>query len=165
MIRLKVDQKSVDEAIAQLRKIPEALQAKERKKILTKAAKPLIEAARSNIRNSRKVHFRYKQNQKGKRSGKGSGTIIATYSPGNLARSIRILPIKGVNVFVGPKFAKKPSGSFAGAKVDGYYGAMVEYGTKYAQPKPYLRPAYESTRQTIMDIIKKGVEDALKKYL
>jgi len=69
---------------------------------------------------------------------------VATYMPGNLMRSVRILPFRrSPAVWVGPKLAKgrMVSGVFAGARVDAFYAAMVEFGTVKMAAIPFVRPA------------------------
>ena len=105
------------------------------------AAEPLIDVAKSKAPIYNKDHYRYK-----------NGKRIATYSPGNLKRSIDFITIKG-RLFVGPKISRRGSGAgrFSGRRVDAFYAHWVEYGA--ARPNggitkktPYMRPAYEATK-------------------
>ena len=57
-----------------------------------------------------------------------------------------------------------------GKRKDAYaarYGRLVEYGTTYAAPHPFLRPAFDAGKNTAVEIIRdeldKGLERAAKK--
>lgn len=153
--------RDLDEIMKTLRQIPyKALSKKERKRALRKAMQPLIAAAQSKapvMRGRRKATVVL-----------GDGTKL-TYYPRNLALSIReiVLP-KSPDVFVGPKVMKRRrSGDEYGktrAKVDAYYAAMIEYGTRNMSAKPYMRPAFESTKGQVMQIAKKEVETLIKAW-
>lgn len=103
---------------------------------LRRGAAPLVTAAKANAPQHDKPHHRYKD-----------GRIVATYYPGNLRRSIRVLPLRRAKaaVLIGPKLASLGGGSsegqFKGQRVDGYYAHMVEFGTINQPPQPYMRPA------------------------
>ncbi len=102
------------------------------KKAFHQAAPPIIEAAKANAPQHNAPHHRYKNGKK-----------VATYYPGNLRRSIQILPLRRTAnaVLIGPKLGKGASGEFRGRKVDGYYAHFVEYGTETQTPQPFMRPA------------------------
>jgi HK97 gp10 family phage protein len=171
MVRVQIDQVSVDRLIKELEKLPSALRDDTRKKILRSAAKPLIEAARSNIKDSKSGHTRYARSQKGKRLPKGQGKKIATYKPGNLRRSIGIISLrKSSNVFVGPRFKKSPSGDYSGGRYDGYYAWILhEYGgggkKGRGTPNPFMRKAYDQTGGMVIKLIESGVRTALEKHI
>jgi len=112
--------------------------------VFRQAAKPIIEAARSNIKND----------------------------TGNLKKSIKAFSTRASRklpaLYVGPKAtggsAKKNSN-----RGGGYYGAIVEYGSVHSQPKPFMRPAWESKKGQAGDLLLEGakaiVEKVLKKEL
>lgn len=161
---INIDQVSVDKLIKTLDKLPPAIRDDVRKKTLRKAAQPLIDAARANIKDSTGNHNRY-DSKKGKRSAKGQGKIIATYTPGNLRRSIGIIPLrKTPNIYVGPRTKKSPSGTYSGSRYDGWYGVFLEYGTRRMSKRPFLRPAYEATKNIVLNLIAKGCQAALDKF-
>ena len=146
--------KDVAKVINRLNKIPYHLREKERKKILRKAAKPLTRAAKANVPRSNKPTHRY-----------SNGKIIATYYPGNLRRSIKVLPLRRtINIFVGPH-TKGGSGNFKGRRVDGYYANFVEKGTVFQQGVHYMENAYKSTKGEVFRLIQTGVTIALKSYI
>lgn len=143
-----------DRVIKKLKGLPKAIDTKVRKEAYEQGAELFVQAARSKIRYSQKPHFRYSNSGKltGKiRAPKGRGKIIATYKPGNLRRSIRILkhgPFKrSSSVWIGPKTSKRTKGVFGSkSRVDGYYAHMVEFGTVHSAARPFMRPAFIATR-------------------
>jgi HK97 gp10 family phage protein len=154
-VQVQIDEKSVDNLIKQLRKLPLALQNDVRKKILKKAAQPLIISARAKVKDSDRPHHRY-----------SGGKKIATYHPGNLRRSIGIIPLrKSVNIYVGPRTKRGASGVYSAGRHDGYYGAFREFGTRKSAAKPFLRPAYEETKGIVLKIIADGCKAAIDKHI
>lgn len=117
-------------------------------------------AADAAAPRSLKPHYRYstpKLNNK-LRAPKGMGKIVATYYPGNLGTSIRVLRFARAQskVFVGAKLAKgvSPQGNFGrGARADGYYLHMVEKGTRFASARPFFRNAIERSRSRVNSIM------------
>lgn len=110
---------------------------KEVKKVLNKAGRPIVTAARRNIpRANRDLHRK-----------DAAGNIVATYASGNLQRSIRRLLHLGrrhrnkenIGVWFGAKVSKKGQGGglFKGNRTDGFYGAFFEEGVY--DPSGYRR--------------------------
>lgn len=121
----------------------------ESKKMMNKAAGVVVKKARQKAPTGKKPHTRY--NKKGEK--------IATYYPGNLKKSIKVLRKlrRARNLWVGPESGLK-------VKNDGYYAHMVEYGTVNFPAKPFMRPAYEESKPEVVKIITNGVNDVIKKY-
>lgn len=153
---LNADIKAV---LATLRKLPIDVK-KERKRILRKAAKPLVAAAQSKapvLKSRRRVTVTFQNGGK------------VTYYPGNLRLALRTLEFrKSPDVFVGPKVTKKrKAGDEYGkgrAKVDAFYAAMIEFGTSKMPARPYMRPAYESTKGEVMKIIEAEVAKLVQAF-
>lgn len=107
------------------------------KRDLRGAGKIAANIAKQNAPVSTKAHFRYstpKVSSKFK-APKGQGVIAATYEPGNLRDSIGVMSFRGsTSVFVGPRTGRKAKNGN-----DGYYAQMVEFGTKYTAPNPFMR--------------------------
>jgi len=108
--------------LEQLKKIDRS-KARDFKRALRSSAKPLVTAMKTRIKPSTRssvkigtVNVRF--------SGKSKEV---TYKSGNLRRSIAFIPSKGKGLvgYVGARF-----GSRAGKTYDGYYAAIVNYGTK-----------------------------------
>lgn len=105
------------------------------KEDLKEAAKILSTAVAIRTPVGTKTHKRYSA-KKGKRAAKGSGTVVATYRPGNLRRSIRVLNFRrSPDAFVGAKLGKTP---------DRYYAHMVERGTTTQPAQEFFKKAVAS---------------------
>lgn len=138
-----------------------------------KAAAPLITAIQNGAPQSDREHYRYSTPKiaGNLRAPNGEGRIVATYTPGNLKRSIKTLIFrKSAAVFVGPKVDKRGSGgTFSGARTDGYYAHWVEFGAPEAKikPSPFVRPAAEAAGPTTLRIatqeLKREIEKAATK--
>jgi HK97 gp10 family phage protein len=104
------------------------------------AAKPIIQAARSNINNDE----------------------------GDLKRSIKAFSTRASRrlpaLYVGPK-ATGGSAKKNDQRGGGFYGAMVEYGTAHSQPNPFMRPAWESKQSQAGDILLLGAKQIVEKVL
>lgn len=138
------------------------------KKLLTKASKPYRSAAKAKapVNPGPEPNRRYSTPKlTGKlKAPKGMGNVVATYAPGNLKRSIRKIALRQLvkAILIGPKKQKKNTkGNFAGNRVDGYYANMVEGGTKYADPQPFLEPAWLETQGTVL----RNIETELSKHI
>lgn len=163
----------VAKAIKKLEEIPGLLTVRKRRAILRKGAAPVLEAAKNNIYDSDEDHHRYKTAKaSGKiKAPKGKGVKLATYKSGNLRRSIKILTFRKAktSVFVGPKVEKRgASGLYSSDdKVDGYYAAMVEFGTvnmKWNPSKGFMRKAAASEAKKAKDIITAEVAKMIKRW-
>jgi len=127
---------------------------KTKKKILARATRPLVKAARTLAPKSTKPHYRYT-----------SGSRIK-YNPGNLRRSIkRILLNKSTDVFVGPQFAKQRVMEYGGPgqPTDAYYAAMV-FGSAQRFNAKVLAPALAATSSTIISEVEKAGLVAIKNH-
>ena len=104
------------------------------------AAKPIIAAASSNIKNA---------------TGQLKKSIKAFST-----RASRRLPA----LYVGPKATggKARKNSQRGG---GFYGAIVEYGGAHSQPAPFMRPAWEQSRGNAEAILLQGAEAIVQKVL
>lgn len=100
-----------------------------------------------------KVHYRYATAKvvRGIRAPKGMGKKVATYYPGNLGNSIRVLTFSRAKskVYVGAKLAKgsSPRGNFGVGKFDGYYLHIVE------QRSPFFLNAIRRATPTVNAIM------------
>lgn len=105
------------------------------KEDLKEAAKILATAVAIRTPVGIKTHKRYPK-RTGRKASKGSGNVLATYKPGNLRRSIRVLAFRrSPAAWVGPKLGKTP---------DGYYAHMVERGTKNQPAQEFFKKAVAS---------------------
>lgn len=125
----------------------------ERRQALESGASILRDAMKGRVKWAKKDVKRYKD-----------GRLIATYKPGNLWRSIKILDhMKDKkSVYVGVEIAPKgrKNGVFSGSTVDGWYAHFVEYGSR---KRPFLRPALMSSGASVISVLNKYVQKTLEK--
>lgn len=137
-------QQEVNALILKLRKVSDNAKARSQS-AFKEAAGPLVSAIQGRAPVSEEQHYRYSTAKlSGKiRAPKGAGNIVATYQPGNVQRSFRVLTFRrSAAVFIGPKAHKSDTGGlFAGKRVDPYYAHFVEFGTKNIPATPFVRPA------------------------
>jgi HK97 gp10 family phage protein len=139
-------QQDLNRVLGSLKKL-EPFIRKSGKADLMEAAKILESAVKGRTPIGEKAHKRYAA-RKGRRAGKGSGNVIATYRPGNLQRAMRRLNFRrSTAAFVGPKLGGKTP--------DGYYAHMVERGTVHQTAQNFVKKAVESSGpQTLRFAIK-----------
>lgn len=125
--------------------------------IFEKASVPLREAIQARAPQSESAHSRYK-----------GGSVVATYEPGNLRRSynktLRFGSRKGT-VWIAPKIEKGGGeGRFSGARASGYYAHYLEFGTAHMAARPFVRPAFEATKDLVAKIAIGQIQLILKKH-
>jgi len=107
---------------------------KAKKAILRDAAKPVIQTARVIAPKAARIHYRYDTPKlSGKlRAPQGLGRKVATYKPGHLAGSIKVLNVRKFfnRLFVGPLIRRRTSnttGTFGPGtgRFDAFYAQMV----------------------------------------
>lgn len=162
--------KEVEKAVEALKKIGVVADKKERKKLLKRGAVVMRNEIRSNAPVSQRLHKRYSTSKAAKnlKAGKGQGNVVATYSPGNLKRSIRLLNLrKSADWFVGPKVSRVTKGDFTGNRVDGYYAHFVEYGAPGAgvPATPFIRPAVSTGRSKVAKAIKRSIKKRIRQIV
>lgn len=127
-------QADLNRVLAQLKKV-EPFIRRSGKEDLREAAKILSTAVAIRTPVGTVTHKRYAR-RKGKKAGKGGGNVLATYKPGNLRKSIRVLNFRRSSAaFVGAKLGKTP---------DGYYAHMVERGTTTQPAQEFFKKAIAS---------------------
>lgn len=117
--RLQFD---INTLIGKLRKMDGAIQ-RDVKSDLKNAAAIIVTAIKASSPVGKKAHKRRN----------------LVYKPGNLRKSIRVLPLRRTRgaVVVGPLSR--------GGTTDGYYAHMVEFGTIKMAAKPFIESAVESS--------------------
>lgn len=164
-----IDQE-IERALAKLKHLVKTVDdAETREKILRPAAEILQRAAAANVKNATKTVKRYSTGKFSKklRAPKGKGKVVATYEPGNLKLSMQVLKFKRSKaLFVGAKVSKRtPSGTFGkGSRADGWYAHFIEFGTKRAKARPFMRPAVHATERAVKQRIKYGLETEVKRW-
>jgi HK97 gp10 family phage protein len=143
-----VNQRDIQKVINKLKRLPKEYQGSVLKKVLRRNAKAVVKAAKGNVPVAKKTVKRYI-----------NGKVVATYTPGNLKRSIGVLPLrKTSSVFVGPRAGER-------YKNDGWYGHFVENGTAFQKGVNYMHKAYLTTKNVVLDGIKRDVQTILKQYI
>lgn len=154
-------QRDLNQVINTIRGISGAI-SKEAQTELKAAAKPLMLAIRTAAPRGTKTHTRYVSHGRKKRDGRGDGNVAATYKPGNLKRSYRVLRFRRskLAVFVGVKL---------GGKVDGYYAHMVNNDTENVDGsvrmgKGYVEKAVASLGTSVLSDSISRISRLVKKY-
>lgn len=151
-------QEEVYEAIKKLQKVSDRIKS-DSNTAFRAGAKPIVNAAKSLAPRSQEEHYRYKDGRK-----------VATYYPGNLRRSIKVLPLRKTKsaVIIGPKLARSSGGpaegQFSGNRVDGYYAHFVEFGSLNIPPRPYMRPAAKQAGPAGLRIAVTELKKQIDKY-
>jgi HK97 gp10 family phage protein len=152
MFKIIVNTREIDldlrDAVRDFQKLAKDLSPGKVKQMLKPAAKPIIDEAKKIVRSEtwkktkRKPHHRYKD-----------GNIVATYYPGHLARSIKVLPFRKPYVYFGPKVTGK-AGDMRGANVDAWYAHFLEWGTVKQKGIHFMQRAFESKKGDAIKVIK-----------
>lgn len=156
-----------EEAIAAFKALGADMR-KARQDILKGAAKPLVSAGKSAAPRSNAPHSRYNTSKATKRikAPRGMGKKVATYYPGNLSRSMRLMQFARAKskVFVGARLSRNPTGAFKGSRVDGWYMHFIENGTSQMSARRWWQPTAEAQRQTVEQKIVDGFEKIVNQY-
>ena len=129
----------INEIIKKLQRIEPAIR-KDIKSDLREAAAPIIAAIKGRAPVGNKIHKR--------------GSVV--YRPGNLRKSIQVLPLRRTRnaVLVGPRAR--------GGTPDGYYARFLEFGTVKMAARPFIDPAVEVSfpiaERFILELLKRRVE-------
>ena len=89
---------------------------------------------------------------------------VVVYHPGNLRKSQQVMRFKKaspLSIFVGPKRHKDQT-QYGINKFDPYYAPMVHDGTRYFAGKKFMNKAYDQAKLTVMQDLKKRVENIFK---
>lgn len=128
---------------AVLRKLPRQISEKVLTGALTSGARPFIKAARAaapvRIGGAKRIS---KRSRKGRLPGFLRASIAARRARGATGASVT------VNV---------------GTLRRAFYGMFSEFGTSHQSPRPWFRPAWESTRAAVLDAIGKSLGRRIEK--
>lgn len=148
-------QDEINTLIRKLRGISPAVRSQS-KRALKEAAAPMVAAIRDRAPVSPALHKRFKD-----------GKEVAIYYPGNLKRSIRVLALRRTKdaVLIGAKLdTSGTGGTFRGAKTDGFYAAMVEYGTIDTGAQPYFRPGVAASQDATLNNATRNLKKVVDNY-
>lgn len=107
------------------------------------AARPLVNEIKRRAPVSDAPHSRY-----------SGGKIVATYQPGNLRRSFKILRFqRSPALFIGPEVGKNTAN-------DGYYAHFQEFGAPAAgvPPQPFVGPSAAAAGPDVLRIATKALK-------
>ena len=137
---------TLEKLLAEFQNIPE------RKRMIKKAAKPMVAEIKAQTPVSAKAHKRYAKQAKliqSIRTPKGMGEVIEVIESGRLRDSIGFIPLRYSSaIFIGPKGLRKKIGA-------PYYAAWPEFGTIHMRKTPYMRPGFEMTKGIVLKNIEK----------
>lgn len=141
-ISMTVDQKAIDNLEKALKDIPFHLRMKERNRIHRRAARKVVKAAKQKLKDDDKV------------------------KTGKLLKSIGIITrlSQEGDVFVGPRYSGVNQARYAHLVEFGFYHRR---GKRFIPGSPFMRPAYESSKQEVINEIisetKKLIDKAASK--
>lgn len=151
-------QEEINKAVRTLYKFGDVV-AKNRQRIAALGGNYFAAAAEAAAPRSKRPHRRYNTAKVAKsiRAPKGAGAVVATYMPGNLGASVKVLKFRQAQskVYVGAKLSKgKAAGVFGpGRKQDGYYMHWVEFGTVRSKATPFFRAAWQRAQPRVFSIM------------
>jgi len=134
---------------------------KDRRKILTKAALPVTRTARKVIRKK----YKHKESSRRKHYRNSNGQRF-TYTPGNLRRSLKRIPLRRTpDAFIGPTWGKGRGTRYGGVgqPTDGYYAAAWAGNSKKFK-SIVLAPAANQERAKVVTIVKNAAIAAIVKH-
>ena len=122
------------------------------------AAKPLVKEAKRKVPVSGKKAFATVHRHVQKRQ---VTTLTRVHKPGQLKRSIGTINSRSKqkpSVWVGPRKGNK-------FKDDGWYGHFVEFGTIKQPPQPFMKTAWDSTKQTVENSIGREIGASMQRFM
>jgi hypothetical protein len=137
--------RDIEEWIKKVQNTVDDFNKKDRKRILVKAARVVVKAARSRTPEGTVVHYRYQDGKKIK------------YNPKNLRRSIKRLRLnKSTAAFVGPEFSRSKVLEYGGVgqPSDGYYAGII-FGSQAAFKRQVLQPAASAAESQVRSEVAK----------
>jgi HK97 gp10 family phage protein len=159
MSRVVVSVSGLRQLEAALKELPKATARNVLKRTLVKAGEPIAQRARENapvrtrqLQQSIVVSPRIK-NKVGNAEyaaamRAGLGKAIATQAMRDARRGARA---SFAEMYVGPTAR------------EGWYGHFVEFGTRNMAARPFMRPAWDSEQQTVLEIIKVELRNEIMK--
>lgn len=149
-------EQEIDELVRRIRAVSNNAK-KESKQAFRAAAKPIISAIQERAPVSNEPHSRY-----------NGGKKVATYYPGNLKRSIKVLALRRAQyaVYIGPRMVNESTGEFKGQKTDGYYAHLMEfeYGLGGRRPQPFIRPGAIAAAPQALRIATAEINRSIQNY-
>ena len=152
----------IEQLIRDLRLVSQTSK-KQTGRILTKNAKPIVDALFLAAPHGHKIHKRYRSAGLNKRirAPKGKGSVVAIYRPGNLAMSFRLFRFNRAkySIQVGAKFqGKNATGAFGPGtgQYDAYYTHILE------KKDPFIIPTWNRMKAGVEAGIIKSLKRVIK---
>lgn len=152
----------VDDVIRRLDAVAKTISdPKQRRSIVRRHAKLVVQVAQQRAPKSSKPHFQYFTQQvklsKSTRTKRGAGLKRAKYDPGNLKGSIQVLPLrKTIDAIIGPRVQRGvKEGDIFGpisGRYNAYYAQML-YGSAKAFRDRIMIPALVSVQSQLIKAI------------
>ena len=139
----------MDEVVRKFRNLPENIRKAETEKVFRAASRQMLKALRAAAPVANKVIKRY-----------SGGKVAATYTPGNLGRSIGYLPTKDKMKFytrITPLVGYK-------RKNDGYYAHFIEGGTDKMTPKPWFHNTANQQKGATVNAMGVSMQKIIDRY-
>ena len=163
-ISAKLD--GVDQVVLKLQSVDKNVRKKLMRKAITKATQPVAKAAKRGARSVvNQVAANDELGQAMKSSGllaKSIGSKVKTYPSGVVVGLVG--PRGGFNRQIGVRKRGKNAGQAINADPI-YYAHLVEYGTRRSRAKPFMRPAWDQTKDqaqaAIVSVLKDGIAAAV----
>jgi len=96
------------------------------------------------------------------RAPNGMGKIYVSIKPGQLKKSIKAFTTrrssKSGAMYIGPKYK---SGVWKKPEKGGWYMHMVQFGTEFVKPQPFVKPALLATKKGISNMMEKNYKKVL----
>jgi HK97 gp10 family phage protein len=160
-------EQEINEAVKKLQKCGDLFN-KNRQRVAALGGAYASAAAESAAPKSKAIHYRYNTAKLTKklRAPKGLVNKVASYTPGNLGRSINVLKFSRAKskVFVGAKLARRATGNFSGRKTDGYYLHFSEEGTVKQTGTHWFHNSWERSKTRVFGIMKQEFERLGKNF-
>lgn len=164
---MKTIEQEINEAVATLMKCGKMFY-ENRQRVAALGGAYFSSAAEAAAPKSEKEHYRYSTPKLTKklRAPKGMGVRVASYTPGNLSRSINVLKFRQAKskVFVGAKLARTATGKFGGMRTDGYYMHFTEKGTKNQRAQGWFMSTWQASKPRVLSIMTKELERLTKQF-
>ena len=152
LCKFTIEAPGLKELAEELKRFPEEISAKMLRGAFGEAAKPVVAAAQRNA----PVDSGRLQLKIGKQTALKGDQLF-----------VRVGVLLQTKKQIARKLERKKLGTAAAGIVlthDPYYDFMVEYGTKHQAPQPFLRPAFDSTKEEFIAVLKSQITSRIDRY-
>jgi HK97 gp10 family phage protein len=155
---MKIKVEGLKEIQAVLQDLSKATARNVVKRVLLKRAQPIVEAARTRAPV---------------RAGKLRDSIIAQARGGNAGKAAFAKAMRGGASRAEAGRAAREANRAAGSTVEvvigphdgAFYASLVEFGTAHSSPKPFMRPAWDTTKGKLLDGLQDDMWAEVKKAI